>query len=149
MLDTLKAKRALVGEDRFTEAQADALVEVLSTLQIEGVAYLATKEDVAALGGRIDTQSERISSLSAQLAATDKRLDDFATYVDKRFDDFAATVDQRFDASDSRMDRLEKRLETVEARTWRILAGIVIGFLVTTLVVLAINLYFTISLNGG
>jgi flagellar capping protein FliD len=95
LIDTRKAFRRLREEGGFSDAQADAIVDIFTDVDEQ----VATKGDVERLDSKIGSLEDRM----------DQRFEALEERMDQRF----AEVDQRFESMDAQMDR---RLESLEER---------------------------------
>lgn len=117
LIDTRKAFRQLREEGGFSDAQADAIIDIFTDVDEQ----VATKGDIDRLDSKIesleDRMDQRFESMEAQMdqrfesmeAQMVQRFEAIEVEMDRRFGE----VDQRFEAMDAKMDQ---RLESLEER---------------------------------
>ena len=90
--DTLRAATRLQEEAGFSEQQARVLISTIADGMDEN---LATKDDISAVGQRIDALDQKL----------DQRIDALDQKLDQRIDALDQKLDQRIDALDQKLDQ--------------------------------------------
>jgi hypothetical protein len=117
---------------------ADEGITLMELLPPVGWADVATKQDLAALEGRIDA---RFDSVEARTDTRFERMEARFDRVDARFDSFEARTDSRFERMDAKFEILEYKIlgemhRELRNMTWKLFAmygattGAMIGALV-------------------
>ncbi len=101
--DTLRAATRLQEEAGFSEQQARVLISTIADGMDE---HLATKDDISAVGQRIDALDQK---LGQRIDALDQKIDQSIVAldqkIDQRIDAFDQKIDQRIDALDQKIDQ--------------------------------------------
>ena len=101
---------------RLEEVLGNPYANTLMTyLPPEPASRAITKDDLAALGARMDSRFDRVDQRFEQVDRRFEQVDQRFEQVDQRFEQ----VDQRFDQVDQRFDQVERRLAQVEHRMER------------------------------
>ena len=107
--DTLRAATRLQEEAGFSEQQARVLISTIADGMNEN---LATKDDISAVGQRIDTLDQKL----------DQRIDALDQKLDQRIDALDQKLDQKIDALDQKLDqrivaldqKLDQRIDALD-----------------------------------
>jgi DNA repair exonuclease SbcCD ATPase subunit len=106
LIDTRKAFRQLQEEEGFSDAQADAIVDIFTDVDEQ----VATKGDIERLDSKIESLEDRMDQ---RFEALEERMDQRFAEVDQRFESLEVRMDQRFESLRTEMDQ---RFESVEER---------------------------------
>ena len=102
LIDTRKAFRRLQEEGGFSDAQADAIVDIFTDVDEQ----VATKGDIERLDSKIESLEERMN----------QRFEALEERMDQRFEAMGAEIDQRFESVEERMgQRIQKVRNSIVA----------------------------------
>ena len=111
--DTLRAATRLQEEAGFSEQQARVLISTIADGMDEN---LATKDDIATVGQRIDALDQK---LGQRIDALDQKLDQRTVALDQKIDQKIDALDQKIDQKidaldqkiDQKIDALDQKLD--------------------------------------